>query len=974
MATCWLRTQSPFRKAVDRVEREPPEAPCLRGGRSRSSHLVRFLDAHPSPRPSPRRVVRNQKAQRENGLAHSDLLMEYKRLFVRHASHRGAFRDPAPGSGEGSGGGGGGGTGLLNVFATLLADPLSRTGARRTDADHVRVELVLHLVRNLLAVAPLGTFGSAERARDAAALHRDLVVVLRHEMFLDVLVVLGQEVGRRENQGYNLLLMEILGYLLKGQDPSDVARLAAAPPPPALTAPVASSSKGKSSKALAKTRVVRTTTSRAASASGANSLKAHLQSERNQLRLSATSRHSHFGGTLMVTRPDGGRSYVSATDYLARTSRPSSAGGSAGTAASSGIAAPARRKNRKAEVFVGSGRSSALHSRPGAGSDAVASRDAAGPAARRGALALDAFCRRFVADCYGPVTKSLKNEFRRESGRLEDGDRAAFFRIVWFFSQWWRVSREQEREAEGRTLKKPSEGRKPSAGEPGSAQNLIFTMDVFMFNLVLKSTDDFIEHKKPAALAQSVALYTEMIHMLHFMYESKDSTERTMALGLMDRLYYSADPLDRLPKLLSRWSPGTFGREYLCDLVECSHATWKLLDANAERCLKSLPTDGSELKRPKDAVERMTLTAAEFDRDHHFMRKFVSNQIIFMYTQLLSQYKSNAAHVNRHIAAYFIRLCKFTIKNSDLEAGTEYDDALGKNELAAKRATFEPILYNIGLLSVLDTILNDATIREDPDYKALLMFASSFVKRFARAAEVNPMLYVEALFKHPVPHRFCELSTNIYVTEELRMIAVRDLLLEDQKRYEQQADEAQENNEEHDKGAGVSENKAGGYDDEEEEELEFDDDNEGMDSDNIAPKKKRRRKPRKSRTTKSKYMMDSDQSSSGEEENGEEINTYGKTEEDEQCRESEPANMPPDSFSCQSPDSFDTDIQHVASSPSAGTDDTDGKVTSNLSVKKRIRKSQETGGNDDSEEEDFVAAPAKAKKRVIFDDDDEEDD
>ena len=233
-------------------------------------------------------------------------------------------------------------------------------------------------------------------------------------------------------------------------------------------------------------------------------------------------------------------------------------------------------------------------------------------------------------------------------------------------------------------------------------------MDVYMFNLIFKSTDEFHEHKKPSALTQTVALYTEMIHMLHAMYTSKDKTEHAMSLGLMDRLFYQTEPLDRLPKLLARWTPGSYSREHLCDLVECSHVTWRLLDANAQRVLNAASTDEKK-QRPKDATDRFNLAASEFDTNHYFERKFVSNQIVFMYTQLLSQYGINAAHVNRHIAAYFIRLCKHTlnINGDDDLGGGEFDDALGKNELATKQTTFEPMLYNIGMFTVLDKILND---------------------------------------------------------------------------------------------------------------------------------------------------------------------------------------------------------------------------------------------------------------------------
>ena len=83
---------------------------------------------------------------------------------------------------------------------------------------------VLHMIRNLLCISPLNTFGSTEKSQFANQLHRELLVVLQEEMVLDVLVCVGQEVERRENSGYNLLLMEILSCLLKGSDPSDVAR------------------------------------------------------------------------------------------------------------------------------------------------------------------------------------------------------------------------------------------------------------------------------------------------------------------------------------------------------------------------------------------------------------------------------------------------------------------------------------------------------------------------------------------------------------------------------------------------------------------------------------------------------------------------------------------------------------------------------------------------------------------------------
>ena len=85
-------------------------------------------------------VVEQQIKLRENALEQSELLMEYKRLFSHHHSHHVKGKE---------------GTGLLSIFVSLLAEPLSKTGSSRTDADHLTIELVLHLFRNLLAAEPL---------------------------------------------------------------------------------------------------------------------------------------------------------------------------------------------------------------------------------------------------------------------------------------------------------------------------------------------------------------------------------------------------------------------------------------------------------------------------------------------------------------------------------------------------------------------------------------------------------------------------------------------------------------------------------------------------------------------------------------------------------------------------------------------------------------------------------------------------
>ena len=103
-----------------------------------------------SPKSDPA-VVAQQIKLRENALAQAEQLMEYKRIVTFHPSHYQKNKSKNNNKSNKNKGT----TGLLSVFVSLLAEPLSRSGASRTDADHLTIELVLHLIRNLLSAQPL---------------------------------------------------------------------------------------------------------------------------------------------------------------------------------------------------------------------------------------------------------------------------------------------------------------------------------------------------------------------------------------------------------------------------------------------------------------------------------------------------------------------------------------------------------------------------------------------------------------------------------------------------------------------------------------------------------------------------------------------------------------------------------------------------------------------------------------------------
>jgi timeless len=651
--------------------------------------------------------VQEQIKLRENALKQAETLMDYKRAFCYHPSHIKSNQND-----EG---------GVLSIFVSLLAEPLAKQGTSRTENDHLTIELVLHLFRNLLQAEPL-MLASADQAQESEQLHHEFISLIERELFLDIVHVLCADLEQRENAPYNLLLMELLHHLFRNQDPMAVAKASMGPAIPEQR-------RGQP-----------------------DSLQAQLAREKQALAVTVSSRHSNFGGTLQFKGRHGEKGkYVST---------------SAGLFANTNSTVPIvnRRKSKKLDCFVGNSVTLQVHARSGC-------RLTIGPISKRAHRTLDDFCRRFLKECYGPVMKSLKNEFRRDSVRLEDNDRVVFFHIVWFFSQWWRSGGRKSLTANS------SDSTKEVLGQ------LIFTLDIFTFNMVFNAIDTFHQHKKHRRMVPTVALLSEMMHLLHIMYQSEDSTEHLMAVGLMDRLFYNGDPLDRLPKLISKWAPGTNTREHLCDIVEISHMTMKLLELSAKASRNQAVQD------KKDTINKLKAVAASFDVMAYFTRKIVSNQSVHMYTQLLSQYHVNSPQVNHRIVSFFLRLAQVKLAVPEAPSPDE-TEGLPQNLLATKKVTLEPLLYNFHFLNVANTILNDKCVYKDKDFTPVLNFCATTVANFAKLASENPLLFVEALFKHPLPHKFCDHVTNMYVTEELRMLADRQLLLERQEFFERQYSEA----------------------------------------------------------------------------------------------------------------------------------------------------------------------------------------
>eukprot|EP00977_Amphora_coffeiformis_P017308 scaffold5540_cov181-Amphora_coffeaeformis.AAC.11 len=659
---------------------------------------------------------------RDNALKQAAQLLEYKRVLCQA-------------------------DGFFSVLVSLLAEPLAKT--RREEEEHLCIEIVLHLLRNLLQAQPLLASNSGDESY--LKYHHQLIELLERELVLDVVCVLCADLEQpgSPNAAYNLLLMEILQHLVLPYKLEHVVAAHKDRGKPQQDSSQASNTGKDSGKAKNSSGIAVTS---------AGSLRGSLLRERQTALSMVSARHGNFGGSLVLgdatdNKNQGTKWTVSTTQYaataLGRTNL--TTGGTT-------------QGNKRVAVFVG-----ALPSRHG-------SQTAPTPAARAACATLARFCHRFLSDCFAPWAKSLKNEFRRDSVRLEDGDRVVWLQLVAYWSKYWRAT-------------KPT--KKHSSIGP-----LLFTMDVFSFHLVHNAADTFTQHKEYGKLAHAVSLLKEMMLLLQMLYDSADETEQIMAMGLLDRLFYGSEPLDRLPKLLSQWQPGQASHQYAADLVELVHTQIKMLERHAQACADLVDETGKRKKSKKnktdtahtDTITKMKIAAADFDV-MSYIRKLSTAHNVYIYTQLLAQYTVNGTRLNHRIVTFLLRLSQFKIASP--EQSNPDDDEIPRNPIAntTKVVTLEPMLYNVRLLWVLHSILNDVAAVCDKALETVVHFAVRVVNRFAAAAADNPMLLVEALVKHATPHRYCEALTNHYVTEELVMMAERDILLEEQEKWQAEEDD-----------------------------------------------------------------------------------------------------------------------------------------------------------------------------------------
>ncbi|CEG42156.1 DNA topoisomerase I-interacting protein [Plasmopara halstedii] len=640
--------------------------------------------------------------------------------------------------------------GVISIMMTILLDPLSRKRPR-TDQDYLYIEIVLTLIRNLLAIPNEDPRFVTSTTSFFSHLQEDLICTLHEESVYEMILLFAQDIDSPESRDWNLLIMEILCLTLESSQPKSVVSFTKKELMSGTNSCLNDQQSALTRSSLTIEKKIPTQ----------HDLLAKLDDEKKASAMpqSRSRRHSNFGGVLTIVGPTGRTSVLSDFSKAMYDQVPQ--------AAKKPISRKRGQKSTSSttdfhEIFGGKGR--------------VTESD------ERTMRVLREICDSIVAKSYAQLTNSLKTEFRRGSNKLISTDRLQYFYLVWFLTTYHRLRIQMLKSHYKHQLKIIQKKTKESQNALGvtptphvaiekpsyDEKAVLSTLDMFSFNFVLQSIENYATMKNYHGMTVSVQLLTEMMAYLAELTASDDSRLQRIADSLQHKIFYERDFLDRIPVLLKTWSPGLFPKAYVVDVVTLTHLVFKVLDSQGsikvlsrrkaylskkgqkkiddesknEEEADGSSTDEEESERHTQLLMEMQRKEADFDVRRYFL-SMVSGDTVRMYTSLLAEYRDNSSKVNHYIHSFFYRTKHFQIYQQE-------------------KWTMQPMLFNIHVLLVFNKMLHDTYIQRLPEYTTFLDFIRGVVCDFFALADKNNLLLVEVFLRQTYPSKSCMLIQRCY--------------------------------------------------------------------------------------------------------------------------------------------------------------------------------------------------------------------
>lgn len=358
----------------------------------------------------------------------------------------------------------------------------------------------------------------------------------------------------------------------------------------------------------------------------------------------------------------------------------------------------------------------------------------------------------FICESAGLAQLVLRvnTDLRRGEGRVGQELELAYFHVLSTLLQYQRLKLVHEKQVISKS--------KGSAWVP-NLENVIHSLDKMSFGRTVLSIQKLLQEKRYMDVKRPMSAFKEMISYLRVLLESSNTDHNEIAVAALYRVFYTRSPTDRqdpMLKLLSEWRVGAFPKEHSESLVELVHEILKTLDtARSKFDVKTYKDSDLYKKKGKRKgeleIQQYISICVSFDVDDYF-KKLASNHTLELYFSLLSKYNVNDLSTNHYLVKFLERMGEFRLEEDSLSI--QKDAHITQPHLGF-------MVFNIQSLIVLNSILNDFSIRSDKKMIGLVRFASKAVRQYFELASRNKMMFVEALFRPNNPST-CSKWRSIY--------------------------------------------------------------------------------------------------------------------------------------------------------------------------------------------------------------------
>ncbi|KAF9484295.1 timeless-domain-containing protein [Pholiota conissans] len=592
---------------------------------------------------------------------------DYTQLLASHLHYKVALLKP----------------GVIQALFGIILPPLAKGVKERVERDGQVINVVLHLVRNLVFIKdlPVSSQLSSDQA-ELSNLQSKLIRALSETNMLDLLLTIA---ANTENDplfnGWNTLVLEIFYLLYRGVKPNSLVVDQAKQP-----------------------------------AENLQRLLALEDRTRRDLARKATSRHSRFGTTISVRlnpdkRPPAANNDAGAEPQpVASSSRPfvlhrqQAIHGDAGSI----MDMTKRQKTKKVNKV-----------------DDLGMTDNLSLEAR---LVLQNLATEFVESCYNPFLSALLKDIRSERPKITEKDNLRLLYVTKWFLEYFLAMRSKEQAAK--------------TGQDRWNFGLIAEVTERSWIIwVLKRMREAVEEKPKLwnELQAGIECLTQLLLLIDKMSSSEiaDPTLKDAADVLQQQLIYNGEVLDISLESLRSYKPGTQSLAYLDSSVYLAYALLRML----ERWGKEKGSETyvrQKVAKKKRKSKGITEEEGIPDVEEEEEEEEVIHETMFTFDAFESKFAQS--EITHTLLVYLARYREF----SSSENMRRVVSLLHRQAVKAKA---EGLFFKVSTLDLFKTILADqkSLPREQP-YKDLINLINFILRQFFKALSKDSFLAIEAFF------------------------------------------------------------------------------------------------------------------------------------------------------------------------------------------------------------------------------------